>query len=173
MKRISVFVFAAVFVGVLLAPSALGQGRRGPRGRPAPPPERIFERLNRMSPEQRERMLRNLPPERRKIVEERLREYNGLSPEQRKRLRRRFEQFQTMPEEKQEAARKIFGGFRELPPDRRRLLQEEFRNLRRMDEAGRRARIESEEFQNKFTPVERQLVEEFSVTVLAPDRDPG
>ena len=64
-----------------------------PPRRPLWPPHDLtmLDRLERMSPEERQRALEKLPPERRQRIEERLRRYESLTPEERERIRRQFE----------------------------------------------------------------------------------
>ena len=130
----------------------------------APPVQGQFllERLNRMTPEQRQRLLSRLPPERRRIVEERLERYNSLPAEQRLRLRNRYETFRHMPAEKQDETRRLFREFRELPQDRRLALRREIGRLRLMGEAERRDRIESEPFKNRYSAAEQRIIRELS-----------
>lgn len=172
--RFRVFISAiAVLAAVMLPPAAYGQGRRPPGGprvarpKPRPPGRTVLDRLERMSPEQRDRVLSNLPPERRKRVEEQLEQFHQLPPAERERLRDRLQRFRQLPPERQAAARKLFGRFGELPQDRRPLVAEEFRSLRQMEEADRRARVNSDEFRSRFSPAEQQLLQDFC-NLLAP-----
>jgi hypothetical protein len=121
-----------------------------------------------MTPEQRNRILERLPPERRKQVQERLQQYDQLPPQERETLRRRLEMFAQLPPQQQEAARKLFGRFNKLPEDRRKLVGEEFRQLRLMDDPDRRARINSDEFRSKYTLAEQQLLQDLSSLLAAP-----
>ncbi len=172
--RMSILAVWAVVASWLLAPAVVAQPRRnpaGPRaGRPARPGPAIMDRLERMSPEERRRVLDRLPPERRKLVEERLRQYSQLPPEERARLRQRLNRFAQLPTEQQEAARMLYGRFNRLPEDRRKLLAGEFQELRRMDESNRRTRINSEEFRSKYTQAEQQLLQDLSKLTAAPGR---
>ncbi|MEJ7607787.1 MAG: DUF3106 domain-containing protein, partial [Bryobacteraceae bacterium] len=89
---------------------AEAQPRRLDARREGPPPHTLLERLNNMSPEQRERMLRKLPPERRSILERRLENYNRTSPEVKRRLGAEYDNFRQLAPEKQEKARRLFRG---------------------------------------------------------------
>ena len=60
-----------------------------------------LERLRLMRPEQRERLLDRLPPDRRVKVERHLRNYMNLTPDQRARLREQYEMFRQLPVDKQ------------------------------------------------------------------------
>ena len=176
--RMSIPAVWALLAAFLLAPATWAQPRRnpaGPRaGRPSGPGARlgpgpaIMDRLERMTPEERRRVLDRLPPERKKLVEERLRQFNQLPPEERARLRQSLDRFGRLPPEQQEAARKLFSRFNRLPEDRRKLLAGEFRGLRQMAEAGRRARISSDEFRSRYTQAEQQLLQDLSKLAAAP-----
>ena len=74
---------------LLLCGSADAQSKRPmPRGANG-----MIERLNRMTPEQRQRTLDRLPPERREKVERRLEKFNALPPEVKSRLREEYQEF--------------------------------------------------------------------------------
>ena len=167
---------AGILAGLLLAGPGECQVRgRPPAQRPLRPPLRppppglaMIDRLDRMSPEERERALSKLPPERRKRVEERLAQFDSLPPAERERLRNRLEMFAQLPPERQAGARRLFARFNLLPQERRQLLLEEFRRLRTLDEAARRARIDSDESRSRFTLAEQQLLEDFSAILVPP-----
>lgn len=88
-------------------PRAVPKGEKGPRpnaqGKRSPV-EGIggaagspLTRWNQMSPEQREKQLSKLPPERQAQIRERLGRFNALPPEERDRLQRRYERFNSLP----------------------------------------------------------------------------
>lgn len=137
---------------------------------PAHPGNKIVDRLSRMSPEERRRALKDLPPERQKRIEGRLEKYNSLPPEQRRRLHERYESFSQLPAEKKDQARRLFRKFSNLPEERRQLLRSELEHLREVPDAERRARINSDEFRNKYTLSEQQLVEDLT-EILSPPPD--
>ena len=84
-------------------------------GGPAPEP---LQRLDSLTPEQRDHVLGELPRDRRERLEQRLDEYHSLTPEERTRLDRQYQWFTHLPEERQNAVRKVFQKFIKLPPDR-------------------------------------------------------
>ncbi|MCU1275819.1 MAG: hypothetical protein JWO48_3250 [Bryobacterales bacterium] len=120
------------------------------------------DRFNRMSPEQRQQALEKLPPERRKKIEDQLNQYNSLTPEQRRQLRSRYQAFNQFPPEKQNQARRLFRQFGELPPARQGPIRQEFENLRTMPDAERRARMNSDEFRNKYDSHEQKFLSDLS-----------
>jgi len=156
--------------------AASAQPRKpGPRhhGKGPPPNFSALDRLNRMPPRQRERMLDRLPPERRHEVERRLREFNDLPPGEREALRQRFESFQRLPPERQDEARRVFRRFSELPEDRRRAIQDEIDSINRMTPEERSKRAGSAEFREKFSPQERRLMREMWETFRPPPPPPS
>src|SRR5260370_36095295 len=94
----------------------------------------IVDRWNRMSPEERQKLLAKLPPDRRQKIEEQLNQYKNLTPEQRKDMRTRLQMFNQLPPEKQTQARRVWGQYGRRPQDRPPLLRNEFANLRSMPE---------------------------------------
>ncbi len=160
----------AGLVGCLLSLGAAEQAQRRPtRGQPRPkaspiiPPNlSVFDRFERMSPEQRNRALAKLPPERKKLMEERLEKFRKMPPEERERLQRQYAAFQQLPKERQDALRRALHQFNSLPPDRRRLVRLEYQTLGAMSEAEKRARMNGDEFRNRFTQSERDLLAEMS-----------
>ena len=135
-------VFALFVLGIAALAPAGAQVR--PR-RAAPPPRviRDLDRFERMSPEERKRELAKLPPARRRQIEERLGRLNNLPPDQRDQLRDRFQRFQR------------------LSPERRAAVREELLRLRGMAPAERRRRLQ--EIRGRFSPEERDILEEVSV----------
>jgi hypothetical protein len=81
-----------------------------------------------------------------------------MSPAERERLREQYEAFTQLPEDHQNRARRMFRRFSQLPEDRRAVIRGEFENLRSLRHGERRARVESEEFQKKFSPSELQML---------------
>jgi hypothetical protein len=94
-----------------------------------------------MSPEEREKTLSKLPPDRRDQIQKQLNRLDQLTPEQRQVLDSRFERLQTFPSERQQAVR------------------QELQSLRGMPAKDRRARLHSDEFKQQFSPEERELIE--------------
>jgi len=167
-------VVGLLAVTLTAAPVAMGQARRpvpAPKAvRPPkiPPGAAILERLERMTPEERRRVLNRLPPERRKRVEEGLESFRQLPPSEQERLRNRLERFGELPPERQAAARRLWARFNQLAEDRKPLVGEEFRVLRQLDDTDRRARINGDEFRSRFTLGEQQLLQDLSILLASP-----
>lgn len=115
-----------------------------------------------MSPEEQQKALAKLPPDRRKKFQEQLDQYKSLTPEQRRDMRSRLQMFNQLPPEKQNQARRVWGQYGKLQPDRQPLVRNEFENLRSMPEAERNARINSDEFRSKYNANEQSILRDFS-----------
>lgn len=112
-----------------------------------------------MTPDQRTKALAHVPPERRKRIEHRLQNLDRLSPAERKLLRERLNRFQDLSPEQKKAARAAFADLKKLPGHRRIAIRKELEQMNGLDDAGREARLNSPEFQNKFNASEQQLIE--------------
>lgn len=158
---------AAVLAPLSAAPQPAAGAAAGKRLVP-PSPFAIFERFERMTPRQRERMLSQLPEQRRKDFEERLARYQKMPPDERDRLRDQYEMFREMSKESQDALRRAFRRFNNLPLERRQLLRQEYLRLRLMEEPDRRSRVNSDEFRSKYTLAEQQLLDDISKLLPLP-----
>lgn len=131
------------------------------------PPGSPLDRWFRMSPQQRERALQKLPPERQRRIRDQLARFGNLPDDEWERLSRRYERFSTLPPEKQDLVRRQLRRLGGMPEERRRELAREFRRLRAMPEAGRGARFESEEFRTLYSSEEREILRDLAEN-LAP-----
>jgi hypothetical protein len=115
-------------------------------------------RLLQMTPEQRERALEKFPPERQAQIRERLQRLDSLPPQQKQRRIREYQMLVALPPEKQLLVRRQIQAYNQLPPERKKVVAPELRKLDRMPEADRQERLASDEFKDKFTPPERQML---------------
>jgi hypothetical protein len=148
-------------LAMLPAGSVFGQPGQGPGPKGPPGVGRYWsplERWYRMPPEQRERALSRLPPERQRMIRERLERFNSLPPRRRMMLLGRYRYFSHLPPGRQEVLRRDLQRFREIPPDRRGGMTREIEELRAMTEAERRARAASGEFRSRYSPEERSML---------------
>jgi len=107
-----------------------------PRMVPLPAP--AVERFLQMSPEDRERELEKLTPERRQQVEERLNRLQQLPPEQAQRLQ------------------DVYPAFMNLRPVRRQAVRQEIQELRQMKPVERKDRLSSDT--GNFSPEEMSIL---------------
>jgi hypothetical protein len=150
---------------------AAGSVHAQPKRRPGPPPPNalMIERLNRMTPEEREQALKRLPPERRERVERRLENFNALPPNVKERLREQYLEFQKLPPERQNAIRRSFRRLNELDDDRKPVVRREVIRLRRLTPEERTSAMDSEQFRSRFNESERQLL--FDLASSMPSND--
>jgi len=153
------FIFAVAIILV-----AAGNADAQSKKRVGPPPKNaaMIERLNRMTPEERQRALDRLPPERRARVEKRLENFNALPPEVKEKLRERYNEFQKLPADRQNAIRRSFRQLSELPEDRKPVVRRELNRLRKMTQTERTSAMETEKFRSRFNESERQLLFDLS-----------
>ncbi|HET6205692.1 MAG TPA: DUF3106 domain-containing protein [Terracidiphilus sp.] len=103
-----------------------------------PLPAPAVERFLQMSPEDRERAVSQLPPERRQQMEERLNRLQQLPPEQAQRLQ------------------DVYPAFMNLRPVRRQAVRQEIQELRQMRPALRKDRLNSD--MGNFSPEEMGIL---------------
>ena len=143
-------------------------------GKPATPRQararNPIDRWNQMSPEERERELAKLPPERASMIRERIRRYNQLPEKEKQALRDRYQRFSQLPPDKQAIVRQRMLEFRQLPLARRPAVRREVFQLRGLPEAERRARLDSEEFRSRFSPQEQQIVRDITENFPLPPK---
>ncbi|MCC6585623.1 MAG: DUF3106 domain-containing protein [Bryobacterales bacterium] len=118
----------------------------------------MVERLNGMSPEERQHTLDKVPPERRAQLERALERYQKLSPDQRNRLSQQFRGFQQLPPEQREGIRQAFRQLSNLAPERRRAVRREIGKLRGLTLEERQERLDSDETKQSFSSAERVIL---------------
>ena len=143
----------AILLATLWAAAASAQSQ---------PQANLVERWNRMSPEERERELAKLPPERARQIRLGIQRYNQLPPEEQQALRERYQTFSRLPPEKQQIIRDRLREFRQLTLERRPIVHREVEQLRLLTEAQRQARFAGAEFRSRFTPQEQQIIRDVS-----------
>jgi len=159
---------------VVMAFTAL-QAVTAQQTKPAPKlanPTTIVQQLMRMTPEQRERALEKLPPQRQALIRERLQRFDDLPKAEQERRLRLGEIFANLPPEKQDLVRRQIQAFNQLPDDRRRLVGVAFQRLRRMSESQRQATLGSEPFRNRFSPSEQQMIADLAENLPPPTAEP-
>jgi hypothetical protein len=164
-----------VIVGalVLVVPASWGQKPPKPKNQPAPkthpntgpgggPPaprrasDEQVDKLAKMSPAEREKALSSLPPERRVRIETRLEKLKNMTPEQKAQL----EKFHSLPPEQQQKVRQLSQRIQALPADRKMAVQKELKSLKSMPDDEREKRVNSPDFQKKFSPDEQEILRE-------------
>lgn len=141
------------------APPPAGNERPAPRlGNPGD----IVQRLLQMTPEERERFLQKLPPERQARIRQRLAAFESLPKAEQERRLKLAQMFASLSPETQSLVRRRIREFNQLPPNRRRPVGAAFQRLRRLRRELREARLTSPQFQARFTPEEQQIIADLS-----------
>ncbi|HUO30578.1 MAG TPA: DUF3106 domain-containing protein [Bryobacteraceae bacterium] len=122
----------------------------------------VLDRWNKMPPEQRERELAKLPPERARRIRLLLHRYNQMNPQEQEALRQRYRTFSELPQAEKQTVRQRLEEFRQLPRERQITLHAEVDQLRRLPPAQRQARYESAEFRGRYSPQEQQIVKDLT-----------
>jgi hypothetical protein len=140
-------------------------GGRGPAaGGPklANPMANPVLRMMAMPPEQRERILEKLPPQRQAEIRQNLEKFDQLpAPEKARRLQN-LQRFANLPPEKQQILERQLPAFNSLPEERRTALAKEIGPLSRMPDSERQAKLNSEDFKGRFSPSEIQMLSDIS-----------
>lgn len=165
----------AVLTGTLAVSAAVAQRGQSARGRPqrmqqpqsrgAPAGksennsgEQVFMRMMRMSPEEREKALSQLPPARRAQIETSIRNFQNLPPETQMRQLDRLERLNSLPSKEQNQVRRAMRQLQQLPGDRQAVVRQEIRHLAPLTQDERRAITDSKEFRGRFSSGERQII---------------
>ncbi len=150
--------------------AATQERARPPAERRAQWPSRgAVERFLRMSPQQRQRALARLSPERRHALQQRLEQLDQLTPEQKQRLRERYQRFRGLSAARQNALRSLYRRLNRLAPERRRLVAREYRRLARLAPEQRKQQLASEQLHHSFSAEERELLEELVANAPEPE----
>jgi hypothetical protein len=158
-------IVSGLAAAVLFCSAAAGQGRRGaPHPAPAHGPKAI-DGLEELSPQQRQKIIDSLPPDRARKAQDRLDQLNRLTPEERARLKEQYGWFQQLPPERQEAMRKAFRKYSALAPERQDAVRQEFRRLQDLPTDARRDQVASQDFRSRFSKDERKLIQELAGAV--------
>jgi hypothetical protein len=174
--RNSIPAVIATAAVLTLIPPGFAQGRRGgmtgaPRGgvpaRPSVPgnkrePQTPIDEFETMSPEERQKALNRLPPEQREKLQERLQRFNELPAEQQQALKNLYNRLHQLPPERQAAVRTAVGRFSEQSPQRQQAMREELQNMANLSDQERQGRMGSSEFRKKFNRKEQGIVRDMA-----------
>jgi hypothetical protein len=142
--------------------------RRAAARRQAAQEVRFIERLLRLPPEERARVMRenprlqSLPPAQRRRIENRIQRLSQLPPRQRQQALERLRLFDQLPPEKQTHARTVYRRWQQIPGPRRAELLEEFDGIRDAEPQARQERFDSEEFQKRYSEQERGVLKDLA-----------
>ena len=149
------------------APRPAAEGKaNGPNAQPRQPDnhpgEQVFSKVMRMSPQDRDRALAKLPPARREQIEQRIRNFENLPPAAQERRLDRLERLNSLPLQRQNQVRKSMKDLQQLPDDRKAAVNRELRQMAPMSDDERREHMNTEEFRNRYSPAEQQMMSNLS-----------
>ena len=116
--------------------------------------EHPLDRWMAMPPEQRERAMAKLPPERRANLDARLAKWAAMTPEQKERAR----DFAAMPVDQRKIVTQHAEWMQTLPQDRRQIVRKEINSLQHLSPEARQAELESPSFSRRFDASEREHI---------------
>ena len=108
------------------------------------------------------------------ILAEVRRQFQNLPPTARERVTPELERLQSLPPQRQNQVRRSLQQFNELPDERKATVRQELDRLSAMPaDDDRRARMNSEEFRNRYSPAEQQMISNLSAVVAPNDLECG
>jgi hypothetical protein len=128
-----------------------------------------FQKLLDMKPEDRDKFLQNLPPPRRQNIEKQLKEFQKMAPAGRTRVLTELEMLRSLPLPKQQQVRRSLKQLSELPEERKALISKELQLMAPMLDEKRREHMNSEEFRNRYSVTEQQMMSNLSEVTPAPN----
>jgi hypothetical protein len=137
--------------GVPKAPAAKGAQR-------LVNPGNVATRLFRMTPEERDRALEQLPPQQQENARNTLAWFDGLPKEQQAIQLRRLEHFAELPPARKAEVRQMVTAANQLPPDRKRAVGQALLRLQQLNDQEREAILRRPAFQNRFSLEELKII---------------
>jgi len=101
---------------------------------------------------------KKLPPQRQQELQQRLQKFNSLPPEQQQRILERIDKFNRMTPQQRAQARALLDRMRALPEERRELVRQQIHALVGMNPNQRQQFMNSEKFNEQYTPDERDMM---------------
>ena len=173
-------ILALGLAGPLLAQTGVGAPSAGNAAKAPGPrqrivnPESLAARLMLATPEQRQRALALLPPERQAQIRKQLEWFDGLPKDQQDMQIRRLDLFASLPPGQQAIVRLQMESLAKLPPARRQAIRRALIVLQSLPRAQRAARMNSPAFKSRFSPDEQKIVEDLSgAWLLSPAQPPA
>jgi len=152
------------------APKNAARPPQPARGNPRPQPSEQLEKLLKMNPQDREKYLQGIPEQRRQNLQKRLDDFGRMPPARQTRVLSRLEMLNSLPPDKQQQVRKAMRQLQQLPEDRRALVSKELQLMALMPDEDRRAHMNSEDFRNRYSATEQQMMESLSQVTPRPQR---
>lgn len=135
------------------------------------------ERLQKMTPEQRERFLSNnarfqaLPAQRQAQIRQRLQAIDNMTPQQKEAFDQREQVWSKLPADQQRYVRDtLLPEWQHMAPRRKMVLLQKLRNLRGLDDEQRNTKLNDEAFVGGLDENERKMLRDLSnLRVGSPD----
>ncbi len=134
-----------------------------PNHPPVRMPDTAVGRFMSMNPQQREKALSKLPPEQQKRIRDRIDAFKQLPKEEQQKQLADLERFNQLPPAQKQTIRKDFQQFHSLPPDRKQAVYRELNHVGKMTDEQRTQYFQSEQFHNRFSPEEQEMVQNLSL----------
>jgi hypothetical protein len=124
------------------------------------------------TPEQRERALAKLPPDRQAQIRKQLAWFDSLPKPLQDAQIRRLQLFASLPPDQQVIVRLQMQAFAKLPPARKQAIQRALVNLQTLPRPQRAVRMNSPAFKSRFSPEELTIIEDLANAWLLPQAQP-
>ncbi len=154
----SMVATAVFWLGLASSPMLLAQGRQAG----LKPHKTPIDEFMRMSPEERQKALDRLPPQKRRKFQERLQKFNQLPPQQQQTLRNMYDRLNQLPPDRQQVVRRSLNQFSQQPQDRRQAMRQELKRMAPLGVEDREARMTSPGFREKFSHSEQGIIRDMS-----------
>jgi hypothetical protein len=105
-----------------------------------------------------QKAMKDLPPERRKQMQERMDRLEKMTPQERERLERQYANFQKLFPADQQKVRGALRRFQDLPDDRRSPVRGAWNRLQQMPPEDRKKFLDSPQFRNRFNAQEQGIL---------------
>lgn len=173
--RSSTLALCALAYGMLFGSTARAQGRRGAASRPPGsqrqgkgPIQTPIEEFETMPPAEQQKALNRLPPEQRQKLQERLERFNQLPPERQQALKNLYNRLHQLPPDRQNAVRQSINKLSQQPAERQQAIRQDLRSMASMSPQERKAHMATPEFRGKFNKKEQEIVRD--MTEVLPER---
>lgn len=120
--------------------------------------EKQLDRLLKMTPEQRDKALQNLPPAQRQRLNNQLNAVGKWPAAWQNHALARLERLRSLPPQRQNQVRQSLNQFQQAPEDRQEQMAQELRKLAPLQDDQRRELMNTEEFRNRYSPREQQII---------------
>lgn len=120
------------------------------------------QRLAHLTPEERERILEQLPPDRQAQVRKQLEKFDQLPQAQKDRLARQAQSLAALPPEKQRLINQGIVAINHLPEERKPEVAKELRSLLTMAPEDRATVLASDKFKQRYSPQEQKILSDLS-----------